>query len=269
MPRNDYLMNTETKLINTIVVATMPGTLPMGGWVPDTPIHALAPAPKELALQDKPGLLPKRNDIDLDGPLAFVIDDVIAADEADALIEITEQIGYRSEAPGIQTAPGLRINKTVHWLSDENLLGVIFRRIQHLLPQVLDGDPLYPGFSHRINMYKYDHNDVFRRHIDGDWPGYGLSDDGQSMVEWRGLRSKLSMLLYLNGPKDGVQGGYTKLFRPDSNVIEVVPKKGSALFFRHGFGPHSVSHEGATVRGDIPKYVARINVLYANGEESQ
>lgn len=42
------------------------------------------------------------------------------------------------------------------------------------------------------------------------------------------------MLLYLNGPAEGVQGGNTRLFRPDGSAVEVEPRKGSALFFRHG-----------------------------------
>ena len=62
-----------------------------------------------------------------------------------------------------------------------------------------------------------------------------------------------------------MQGGSTRLFRPDGTHHDVTPAKGSALFFRHGFGPHSVVHIGLPVRGLVPKYVARINVMYAPG----
>ena len=71
------------------------------------------------------------------------------------------------------------------------------------------------------------------------------------------------MLLYLNGPEDDVQGGYTRLYRPDGSSRDVRPVKGSALFFRHGFGAQSVMHVGCPVQGPVPKYVARINVMYA------
>ena len=82
------------------------------------------------------------------------------------------------------------------------------------------------------------------------------------MHEWAELRSALTMLLYLNDPSDGVQGGNTRLLSRDGRWVDVTPRKGSALFFRHGFGPDSVQHIGDRVHGAVPKYVARINVMY-------
>jgi hypothetical protein len=114
-------------------------------------------------------------------------------------------------------------------------------------------------------MYRYDANDVFNRHTDGNWPGYSLSPDRSTMLEWGPeLRSGLTMLLYLNGPADGVIGGSTRLFSRDGRQVDVEPVKGSALFFRHGFGFSSVVHEGCRVTGDMPKYVARITVMYGD-----
>ena len=84
------------------------------------------------------------------------------------------------------------------------------------------------------------------------------------MQEWSGLRSCLTMLLYLNDPSDGVVGGNTQLLGRDGRWVEVTPHKGAALFFRHGFSPDSVPHIGARVSGAVPKYVARINVLYGD-----
>ena len=159
----------------------------------------------------------------------------------------------------------MRMNKAVHWVADEQTLMPVFDRIAHLLPSTIDGAQLSPALSRRINMYRYDAQDVFNPHTDGDWPGYGLSADRIHMQEWPGLRSCLSMLLYLNGPDDGVQGGSTRLFHPDRGHVDVMPKKGSALFFRHGFGPNSVLHEGSRLFGEVSKYVARINVMYTFG----
>ena len=243
-------------------VAHMPGSLPMGGVVPMTPIHAFRTPAARLAFADDAPLQPVRTDIELGGLLAFLIDDVITRDEADAIVEASERFGYREEAPGISTPPGMRMNKAVHWVADEATMAPIMRRIAHLLPAQIGGATLHTELSRRINMYRYDSNDVFNLHTDGDWPGYGLSDDRSEMLEWPGLRSCQSMLLYLNGPDDGVQGGSTRLFRPDRGHVDVRPTKGSALFFRHGFGPASVLHEGCRVFGDVPKYVARINVMY-------
>ena len=245
------------------VVARMTGSLPMGGTIADTPVHAFAVTPASLTLSDHRDLHSHRQDIDLGGLLAFTIDDVVTAAEADHIIAASEVFGYRHEAPGIATPPGMRMNKSVHWVADEALLGPIMTRIRSLLPSAIDGAVLHDRLSHRMNMYRYDDNDVFNRHIDGDWPGYGLTSDRAVMEEWQGVRSYLTMLLYLNGPEDGVVGGNTRLLARDGRWVDVTPKKGSALFFRHGFLPSSVAHVGARVRGPFPKYVARINVLYA------
>ncbi len=246
-----------------IEVAHLPGSLPLGGMVPMTPVFAFdTPAPS-LQLPVGHGRTPRRTDIALGGLLAFTIDDVITPAEADAIIEASECFGYREEAPGIATPPGMRMNKAVHWVADESMLEPVFARIAPLLPASIDGATLHPALSRRINMYRYDAGDVFNLHTDGDWPGFGLSADRREMVEWPRLRSCLSMLLYLNGPDDGVQGGSTRLYRPDRGHVDVTPVKGSALFFRHGVGPRSVLHEGRQVFGAVAKYVARINVMYA------
>ena len=243
-------------------VAHLPGSLPMGGVVPDTPVHAFAQTPPALRLGPAPALNPQRRDIDLDGLLAFEISDVLTAQEADRLIEASERMGYRPEAPGIATPPGMRMNKSVHWVADADLMAPLMDRIGHLLPPEIDGRSLFSHFSHRLNMYRYDDNDVFNRHTDGDWPGYSLDPQRSTMLEWRGLRSALTMLLYLNGVQDGVQGGQTRLFTRQGRAVDVTPSRGSALFFRHGFGPASVVHEGCRVQGPVAKYVARINVMY-------
>ncbi len=246
-------------------IARMPGSLPMGGVVPMTPIFSFEQPASALAFPPDHGLQARRTDIPLGGLLAFQIDGVLTAAEADAIVEASERFGYRDEAPGIATPPGMRMNKAVHWVADDAMMDSIFARIGHLLPDEIDGAHLHPALSRRINMYRYDANDVFNLHTDGDWPGFGLSPDRREMLEWPRLRSCLSMLLYLNGPDDGVQGGSTRLFRPDQGHVDVTPRKGSALFFRHGFGPHSVLHEGSRVFGTVAKYVARINVMYSRG----
>jgi hypothetical protein len=245
-------------------VAWLPGTLPLGGVVPDTPIHAFeAPAPR-LALARAGRCAPTRQDIDLAGLLAFEVRGLLDAHEADAIVEASERFGYRDEAPGIHTPPGMRMNKSVHWVADPDLMVPLFARMAHLLPARIDGLRLWPRLSERINMYRYDDGDVFNRHTDGDWPGFSLGEDRRTMVQWPGaVRSCLTMLLYLNGPEDGVQGGHTRLFGADGRAYDVTPSKGSALFFRHGFGPASVLHIGCPVHGPVPKYVARINVMYA------
>lgn len=244
-------------------VALLPGSLPQGGVVPDTPIHAFVTPPLQLSLRREAGLCPTRHDIELGGLLAFEIRDLLTAAEADAVVEASERFGYRDEAPGISTPPGMRMNKSVHWVADLEMLGPLLGRLGTLLPARMDGMSLHPRLSERLNMYRYDDGDVFNRHTDGAWPGFSLDAERRRMLQWPAhLRSCLTMLLYLNGPDDGVQGGDTRLYRPDGSHCDVRPVKGSALFFHHGFGPQSVLHVGCPVHGPVPKYVARINVMY-------
>lgn len=245
--------------MNARIVARLTGTLPEGGFEDGTPIYA-SDIPNLVQREDAPAA--NRDDIELGDKIAFVIENVVTREEAARLIALTEGLGYRDAAPGIQTPPGMRRNKTVHWIAPADALAEIYRRIAPLLPASVDGRSLSPRLSHRINMYRYDQGDEFNLHIDGDWPGFGLSEDGQHMVQWPGTYSKLTMLLYLNGAEDGIEGGDTVLFDAGEQKASVRPKTGRALFFRHGHSRGSVLHAGATLTGPVSKYVARINVMY-------
>jgi len=256
------ILHQETHRIAGYVIATQPGSLPMGGTVQNTPIYALEALPDEAIDSMPAGVPASRTDLDIGEQLAFVIDNVISKQGCDLMIAIGEHFGYRSDAPGIRTPPGMRMNQAMHWMADAALMEKINDAIAPLLPQQLHGKALWPRLSQRIDMYKYRNGDVFNRHIDGTWPGYGIDAGGDGIDEWPNSGSQLSMLLYLNGPEDGVQGGATRVFGRGGQVIDVTPKAGSALFFQHGFGIGSVMHAGGEVTGDTPKYVARINVLY-------
>lgn len=251
----------QTRSYTYFPVARMMGSLPDGNVVPDTPVYAVEGLE---GVFDPKHMLPDQafHEIDLQGQLAFYIDDVALPDETEVLISLSEQLGFRNEAPGIQTPPGMRQNKSVHWLAEDAVLAPIFNRIQPFLPPILEGRGLINRLSNRINMYRYDDQDVFNLHIDGDWPGYELSADGRAMKEWPVGYSMLTMLLYLNGHEEGIEGGETHLYAKGALAASIPPKKGRALFFRHGHTSGSVLHAGAQVTGPISKYVARINVMY-------
>ncbi|WP_435258335.1 2OG-Fe(II) oxygenase [Thioclava sp. FR2] len=241
------------------VVARLTGTLPDGGYEEDTPIYAVD-LPDLLRPENAPQ--PHREEVDLGGKLAFTLEDVATREECAHLIAVTEALGFRDAAPGINTPPGMRRNKTVHWIAPKMVMAELYRRVAPLLPQEIDGRKLSPLLSHRINTYRYDKGDEFNLHIDGDWPGFGLSQDGSSMVQWAGTHSMLTMLLYLNGAEDGLQGGSTTLYDQGELRATVTPKTGRSLFFRHGSNRDTVLHAGDRLTGDVPKYVARINVMY-------
>lgn len=242
----------------TRIVAVDNGSLPNGGVAPNTPIYAVENTfldTTELTAQDP-------IDLSWPGKLAFMIDDVLSPTECARLIALTEQLGFSDAAPGIQTPPGMRQNKTVHWLANSEDVDRIFARIADKLPQEIEGQRLSSGLSHRFNTYRYTKGQQFRPHLDGDWPGFGLDETGQEMETWKEGLSMLSMLLYLNGEEEGVVGGETLLFEGQSIQKRVQPKAGRALFFRHGLHMDSVVHAGDLLLSDQPKYVVRVNVMY-------
>lgn len=213
-----------------------------------------------------------RVDIDL-GPdrLAFYIDNVLTHEEADALAACAESIlehnGHSRLAPGIQTPPGMRINEAAHWFPSREeaplFLGKIFQRIQALVPPTLDGMPLYEELSEKIAQFKYNQGDEFKRHVDGLFPGQGVNASGDGVDEWTGVVSGMSMLFYLNDyTTDGLMGGETRLWSADGRQYkDITPVKGRVLFFRRG-SPDAVLHAGLAVTGQIPKYMALINLAY-------
>lgn len=212
----------------------------------------------------------ERHDIDL-GPnrLAFTIDNVLSPDEADALASCAESVlefnGHSRLAPGIMTPPGMRINEAAHWYPSHSsgFLSSLYQRFQHLVPQTLDDMPLYGGLSEKVAQFKYGDGDRFNRHIDGLFPGQGANAKGDGVDEWTGVVSGMSILFYLNdGPTDGLVGGETRVWSADGSRYETVtPRKGRALFFRRG-SPEAVLHAGLPVTGEVPKYMALINLAY-------
>lgn len=280
---------TLLQLIKPSVLLTTVGSGPFGERTPESHIYTLSGSlPESLRCFSTaaPTTPPQINDIDIgSGGLAFTISNVMSAEQCDALAAISESVGYSRFAPAITTPPGMRLNSAAHWIpSDQHaseFLDPMYDRLAHLLPPLVSGGKVHNRLSRRMAHYKYDAGDVFNPHTDGEWPGQCVhyeeeeKDDSSDFVpsrrpagisEWPGVVSKLSMLLYLNdAAADGVQGGATRLFHisKDGRYVDVAPKKGTALFFRHGFGDDSVVHMGTEVSGDVPKYIVRLNVLYS------
>lgn len=221
-----------------------------------------------------------RVDIDL-GPnrLAFYIDDVLSHSEADSLAACAEAIlqhnGHSRLAPGINTPPGMRVNEAAHWYPLQadapRFLGPLFDRFRDLVPPMLDGLPLYEALSQKVAHFKYNDGDLFNQHVDGLFPGQGANKHGDGVETWTGVSSGMSILLYLNdGPSDGLCGGETRLWSADaSRYVDVTPRKGRALFFRRG-SSDAVLHAGLRVSGDVPKFMALVNLAYGRrvGTES-
>tara|TARA_B100001093_G_C26517921_1_gene880456 strand:+ start:44 stop:796 length:753 start_codon:yes stop_codon:yes gene_type:complete len=240
------------------VVATDLGSLPEGGFEEHTPIFRSSEGFLGVEAPDAHSYV----DLSFGNKFAFQVDGVISSKESERLMIFTEEMGFRDAAPGIQTPPGMRQNTTVHWMVHPRDADLLYSRIAPFVPNVLEGRDCMHKLSHRFNTYRYKPGQQFRPHLDGDWPGYYVSPKSQQLEYWKTGRSMLSMLLYLNGQEQGVEGGDTLLLEKGTVVQRIKPHCGRALFFRHGIHPMSVLHAGDILGNGAAKYVIRINVMY-------
>ena len=240
------------------VVATDLGSLPGGGFEEQTPIFRSTQNLLDAETQDAHRYL----DLSFDDKFAFQVDGVISQNESERLITFTEEMGFRDAAPGIQTPPGMRQNTTVHWMVHPKDAELLYSRIASFVPDSLEGRDSMRALSHRFNTYRYTQGQQFLPHLDGDWPGYYVNPKTQQLEYWKTGRSMLSMLLYLNGREEGVEGGDTLLLDNGAVAQRIKPHCGRALFFRHGIHPKSVLHAGDILGDGAAKYVIRINVMY-------
>lgn len=105
-----------------IVVSELVGSLPNGGKVMRTPIWAFKECPLEMDFNVTNSSDLSVSKISITDKLpAFLLDNVISEAEANVVIAASEYFGFRDEAPGIQTPPGMRMNKAVHFLGDREI----------------------------------------------------------------------------------------------------------------------------------------------------
>ena len=222
--------------------------------------------------------IPQKHDIP-HVPGAFLLTDVLSPLECCQLMTMAETMHYTPDAVfGIDN---------VIWLGNDSLMSLLASRVEPLMPAELNNRQ-FAGINARLRLFRYYAGAVYRPHIDGAWPGSGLTADGTFTDDaFSGDRhSQLTFLVYLN---DGFSGGATTFFLPgkqngdeDSTVeggeggqargvIEargVKPRQGSVLCFPHGNAIGSLVHEGSAVANGV-KYVIRSDALYYVEEKSR
>jgi len=108
------------------------------------------------------------------------------------------------------------------------------------------------SFNSNIRVYKYTPLQHFGPHYD---------DDCRDTMT--GAKSEWTLLLYLTGYEDGVEGGETLFYRNGKGTSEEVIKapltRGTALLHRHG--RECMLHEGSPVVRGV-KYVLRTDVMF-------
>ncbi|TFY72375.1 hypothetical protein EVG20_g623 [Dentipellis fragilis] len=110
------------------------------------------------------------------------------------------------------------------------------------------------SLNSNIRLYKYTPSQHFGQHY----------DDAVRDTE-TGATSEWTLLVYLTGAEDGVQGGETIFYTSDkgksSSAIVAPLTRGTVLLHRHGHD--CLLHEGSQVRSGI-KYVLRSDVMFVD-----
>ena len=162
-------------------------------------------------------------------PGAFLIQNVLSPDDCSRVLSLSESLKYMPDVPltGLKSV----LAENFCWLISSFLHDTIFDRIKDFLP------PGAVGFNRRWRLYRYRPGNVYRPHIDGAWPGSGVTKDGEYLFDAYGDRySQLTMLFYFNDLKEE-QGGCTTYFLPCEgrkgtlNAFSVTPRRFDFLFF--------------------------------------
>ncbi|ODV60867.1 uncharacterized protein ASCRUDRAFT_76225 [Ascoidea rubescens DSM 1968] len=112
------------------------------------------------------------------------------------------------------------------------------------------------GFNPQIRIYRYSKNQFFEKHYD-ESVKCSVLDSEKSKVKGK---TKWTLLIYLTGDEE-IRGGGTMFYDPEnsSSCINVHPKKGMALFHKHG--DDCLLHEAERVhQGE--KWVLRTDLVF-------
>lgn len=232
---------------------------------PDLPTWADR-APGNIELAPRPAVEVTRREV----PMvlgAFHLLGVLSSAECDRFVEITEALGYHSDAP-VSLPHSIRHNTNLNWIVDESIDEAIWGRCAHLVPDHLGEQPAL-GLNARFRFYRYAPGDFFRPHTDGAWPGSRVVDGRLTHDAYGDRISYLSCLLFLS---DGYRGGRTLFYvgpqsggtarePSEENAIAVVTPKGAALVFPHGYHPLHCLHAGEPISAGT-KYIIRTDVLF-------
>jgi hypothetical protein len=197
-------------------------------------------------------------------PGAFVLRHVFTPHECRQLMDAAIAMGFSGDVDytfGYEVESSARLESRpaegCFWMMDDSILEPVMDRIRTLLPATIDGRPL-AGIHARWRFYRYNVGTIYRPHIDGSWPGSGVTADGTYVFDVFGDRwSCLTFLIYLN---DDFEDGTTTFYVPSVDARGVKPCAGHVLCFPHG-SLDAALHEGSAVTRGC-KYVMRSDVLY-------
>ena len=221
-------------------------------------------------LADKAPLKVSRKDIP-EVPGAFQLLNVFTAEECEALINITETLGYLPDA-AVSLPREVRHNHNLTWVVDEATDRLIWQRCASLFtdPENLFEGLEAVGLNARFRFYRYEEGDYFKFHTDGAWPGSRVIDRQLISNAYPDRYSEMTFLILLSEDFDG---GATRFrvnaddpYQPVGRLspmkdVDIRTPAGSVLCFPHGMHPlHRVHSSVPISRGT--KYIIRSDVLF-------
>jgi hypothetical protein len=204
-------------------------------------------------------------------PGAFQLLNVLAKEECDTLISISEQLGFLADA-AVSLPRSVRHNDSLTWIVDKKTDGIIWQRIAHLMDdrQAIFNGCKALGINARFRFYRYNPDDYFKPHSDGSWPGSRIIDGQLVANAYPDRYSQMSFLISLS---DDFQGGETRFLvnaddptkpaKANNKVknVDIRTPAGSILCFPHGMHPLHCIHSSVPITEGV-KYIIRTDVLF-------
>jgi len=191
----------------------------------------------------------------------LVIDDLFSPSECKAFVKIIDALPLeltppkkRGEAERVNqrfSVNSVDFAQSLHALLSPHLPSFPFPTSVRR-PPILDGPRKPDSCNSNIRVYKYAPLQYFGPHYD---------DSVCDLVT--GVKSEWTLLIYLTGVEDGVEGGETLFYKEvkgkPREVIKPTLKRGTALLHRHG--QECMLHEGSPVQKGT-KYVLRSDLMF-------
>ena len=140
--------------------------------------------------------------------------------ECDIFIKLTEEMGYEdaTKIANVQNGSVLRDMKRL-LISDSQTSDILTFKMKDLVPLAYEGG-LFKGVNGSFKFYKYEKNNKYDRHIDGEFENEILK-----------IKSVASFIIYLNSPS---KGGHTRFYSHKFNngLHDVKPEVGKLLIYR-------------------------------------
>ncbi|THU86442.1 hypothetical protein K435DRAFT_731499 [Dendrothele bispora CBS 962.96] len=183
----------------------------------------------------------------------LLVDDFLSPAECKAFQNFVNELPMELTPPK-KRGEAERVNYRFSVTSSEFAQKLHSLLVPHLpsFPSKGDPDRKPHSFNSNIRCYKYTPSQYFGPHYD------------DSVVDnSTGAKSEWTLLVYLTGVQDGVEGGETLFYksercRPNETIVAPLTR-GTALLHRHG--QDCLFHEGSEVTKGV-KYVLRSDLMF-------